>query len=160
MTERYLKRWNLVVKVVFYQKRMQSSILDGPRITRVWRTNSISISSSPHCELWVQGGLLLRLRKVLCLGINCKIGDLMRLAGVCINDGACGLIRQYTWNLTSCHSHYYNRWGSGTAWLSTARVVECSIELLNGHDPIYITIWCTSSQYGLNQLGDTRATCG
>jgi len=41
------------------------------------------------------------LRKVLCLGINCKVGDLMRLAGACINDGVCGLIRQYTCNLTS-----------------------------------------------------------
>jgi len=25
----------------------------------------------------------------------------MRLAGISINDGVCGLIRQYTWNLTS-----------------------------------------------------------
>jgi len=37
------------------------------------------------------------------LGKNRKIGYLKRLAGVCINDGVCGLIRQYTGNLTNCN---------------------------------------------------------
>lgn len=36
------------------------------------------------------------------LGNNCKVGNLKRLAGIYINDGVCGLIRQYTWNLTNC----------------------------------------------------------
>jgi len=41
------------------------------------------------------------LRKTLRLGKSCKAGDLKRLAGACINGGVCGLIRQYTGNLTS-----------------------------------------------------------
>jgi hypothetical protein len=40
---------------------------------------------------------------MLYLGIYRKIGDLKRLAGACRNDGVCGLIRQYTWNLTTYH---------------------------------------------------------
>jgi len=46
-------------------------------------------------------GLGSNLRKVPRLGKNRKIGDLKRLAEVSINGGACGLIRQYTGNLTS-----------------------------------------------------------
>jgi len=45
------------------------------------------------------------LRKAPRLGNSCKAGDLKRLAGACINGGVCGLIRQYTGNLTnrSCY---------------------------------------------------------
>jgi len=46
------------------------------------------------------------LRKVPRLGKNRKIGDLKRLAEASINGGACGLIRQYTGNLTSW-SHFF-----------------------------------------------------
>jgi len=41
------------------------------------------------------------LRKTPRLGKSRKAGDLKRLAGACINGGACGLIRQYTGNLTN-----------------------------------------------------------
>jgi len=41
------------------------------------------------------------LRKAPRLGKSRKAGDLKRLAGACINGGACGLIRQYTGNLTN-----------------------------------------------------------
>jgi len=41
------------------------------------------------------------LRKAPRLGNSCKAGDLKRLAGACINGGVCGLIRQYTGNLTN-----------------------------------------------------------
>ncbi len=44
------------------------------------------------------------LRKAPRLGKSRKTGDLMRLAGACINGGACGLIRQYTGHLTNCHA--------------------------------------------------------
>lgn len=41
------------------------------------------------------------LRKTPRLGNSRKAGDLKRLAGACINGGVCGLIRQYTGNLTN-----------------------------------------------------------
>jgi len=83
------------------------------------------------------------LRKTLRLGKSRKAGDLKRLAGACINGGACGLIRQYTGNLTSrrrprstiiCISlRTYGR--RGAAWLSSVRVVRCGIELPNERNP-------------------------
>lgn len=65
--------------------------------------------------------------------------NLNRLAGVCLNGGACGLIRQSTPNLTNvlklCFlkrlAAYIEKNLIGTAWLSSARVVECYINLLN-----------------------------
>ena len=63
---------------------------------RVWEANSTSNSGSPRCKLWVLQGNLPAYARLPRLGINRKVGDLMRLAGACINDGVCGLIRQYT----------------------------------------------------------------
>jgi len=63
---------------------------------KVWGANSIRDSGSPHCKLWTLQGNLLTYVRVSYLGINRKIGDLMRLAGICTNDGVRGLIRQYT----------------------------------------------------------------
>lgn len=66
----------------------------------------------------------------------------MRLAGVCINGGACGLIRQYTGNLTN--RRLLRTWvfvsqgetgRTGAAWLSSVRVLRCGIELPNEHNP-------------------------
>jgi len=83
------------------------------------------------------------LRKTPRLGNSRKAGDLKRLAGACINGGACGLIRQYTGNLTSrrCPSSVIicisSRVGGhrGAAWLSSVRVVRCGIELPNERNP-------------------------
>jgi len=66
----------------------------------------------------------------------------MRLAGVCINGGACGLIRQYTGNLTNRRllcTWVFTSQGqtgrTGAAWLSSVRVLRCGIELPNEHNP-------------------------
>jgi hypothetical protein len=66
----------------------------------------------------------------------------MRLAGVCINGGACGLIRQYTGNLTNrrlpCAWVFASQGETrrtGAAWLSSVRVLRCGIELPNEHNP-------------------------
>lgn len=52
---------------------------------------------------------------------------------------------------------YYNE---GTAWLSTARAVECDVNSLNEQNSLYnlVISWWRLSQYGLYRLGDTRAT--
>lgn len=103
------------------------------------------------------------LRKVPRLGINCKIGDLMRLAGACINDGVCGLIRQYTGHLTKLPKRPPTGRLSGTAWLSTARAAGFGVKSSNERNPrwgLFAPTRCTSSQYGLLRLGDTRATRG
>jgi len=84
----------------------------------------------------------LSLRKTPRLGKSRKAGDLMRLAGVCINGGACGLIRQYTGNLTNRRlpgAQIFKFCGqtrcTGAAWLSSVRVSRCGIELPNEHNP-------------------------
>ena len=66
----------------------------------------------------------------------------MRLAGVCINGGACGLIRQYTGNLTNRRlprAQVFVSWRgagrAGAAWLSSVRVLGCGIELPNERRP-------------------------
>lgn len=50
---------------------------------------------------WTGNSLGSSLRKTPRLGKSRKAGNLKRLAGACINGGVCGLIRQYTGNLTS-----------------------------------------------------------
>lgn len=84
----------------------------------------------------------LSLHKTFRLGKSCKTGDLMRLAGVCINGGACGLIRQYSGNLTNrrLFSTQIFIFCSetkciGAAWLSSVRVLRCNIDLFNEHNP-------------------------
>lgn len=79
--------------------------------------------------------ILFSLRKVFCLGIIRKIGDLMRLAGACINDGVCGLIRQYTGNLTSRHLYNILLYNKGTAWLSSVRALMCGVKSSNEQNP-------------------------
>jgi uncharacterized membrane protein len=78
----------------------------------------------------------------LAWGVRLQRINLNRLAGVCLNGGACGLIRQSTPNLTNVLSLEENNLGVdfltkliGTAWLSSVRVVECYIYLHNGRNP-------------------------
>jgi len=138
------------------------SILNLSWAMKVWFVNSICNSSNPRCKLWTRRGLPQHLRKVFCLGIIRKIGDLMRLAGTCINDGVCGLIRQYTWNLTRRRWFFNKRNYTGTAWLSSVRALEWDVKSSYEQNPHfnYFNWGLKSSQYGLYRLGDTRATCG
>ena len=81
--------------------------------------------------------------KCLAWGVWLQRLNLNRLAGVCLNGGACGLIRQSAPNLTNVLKSYnlyclvanVVKLLIGTAWLSSARVVECSIHLLNERNP-------------------------
>lgn len=94
-------------------------------------------------ECWAGHMLGSSLRKTLRLGNSRKAGNLMRLAGACINGGACGLIRQYTGNLTSRSRRgspaFYmpprNPLRRGAAWLSSVRVVRCRINFSNERNP-------------------------
>lgn len=92
-------------------------------------------------------GLGPNLRKVPRLGKNCKIGDLKRLAEASINGGACGLIRQYSGNLTSWSHFFFNTdvytpvetiLCVGAAWLSSVRAVRRGIELPNEQNPLSV----------------------
>lgn len=141
-----------------YQRREQLTIKDGRQTTKVRVSISIRHSGSPYCQRWVLdwGHILdLCLRETLRLGKSRKAGDLMRLAGACMNGGACGLIRQYTGNLTSRSDG--RSWGlrlnehisyNGAAWLSSVRVARCGIELPNERNPrsVYASCFAVISQ--------------
>jgi len=73
--------------------------------TKVRVSISIWDTCSPYLEFMnvrCQWELVLKLtQKRSTWETNRKVGNLKRLAGVCINGGVCGLIRQYSWNLTN-----------------------------------------------------------
>jgi hypothetical protein len=89
------------------------------------------------------------LRKAPRLGKSRKAGDLKRLAGARINGGACGLIRQYTGNLTSRSRSFNitvckfleNGGRVGAAWLSSVRAVRRGIELPNEQNPHSVAVF-------------------
>lgn len=76
------------------------------------------------------------------LGNSRKAGDLMSLAGARTNGEACGLIRQYTGNLTShntgparCLRVDEDGPCAGAAWLSSVRAVRRGVGSPNERNP-------------------------
>jgi hypothetical protein len=68
-------------------------------------------------------------RKHLAWGVRLQRRNLKRLAGVCINGGVCGLIRQSTLNLTNAFKpvieRFYLTFRNGFNWYCMAVVSLC-----------------------------------
>jgi len=88
----------------------------SPFVSRRWTTKaraSIRIgdpsSSRPESMGIICGKIVSAYqltRKCLAWGLKLQRWNLKRLAGVCINGGACGLIRQSTCNLTNVYLNF------------------------------------------------------
>jgi len=104
--------------------------------------------------------------------VVCSQGrNLTELAGICLNGGICGLIRQSTKILPTLYRNYFYFYfyfylRVGIAWLSTVRVLKYKIKFSyerNLYKILMATIFIfflqvKSSHYGLFMLGHTRFT--